>query len=67
MVVVVEGIWLTSFYPLRLNICKFCDFAELLASLSEDVFERLTSTGGGLFFHFWTVILPKVLDKSSLQ
>ena len=37
-----------------------------IVSLSKDVFERRMSTGSGLFFHFWTTVLHKVVEKSSL-
>ena len=37
-----------------------------LVSLSKDAFERRTSIGSGLFFIFWTAVLPKILDKSSM-
>ena len=39
---------------------------QLENSLSNDAFQRCTSTGSGLFFHFWTMVLPKFSVRSSL-
>ena len=39
--------------------------SKLIMSSSKGVFERGMSTGSG-FFHFWVVVLLKLLGKSSL-
>ena len=36
---------------------------NIVVSLSKDVFERRTSIGSGLFFLFWTVVLPKFFGQ----
>ena len=41
-------------------------FRNFTVPIQPDVFEQLTSTGSGLFFHFWTIVLPKFVDKLSL-
>ena len=58
--------------PLHLMSVNFYDFAELLVSLSDDVFERRTSTGSR-FFHFGRWFYPNfgqiasIIGKTQIQ